>query len=107
MNNRIATLLCAGVVSLFVLGSTAHASTDCSVNLSKVWAGDDGHVWMLYTNGGSSYVTPSDPDTKNILALATMALMGNKTLAVRYVANSVACASTGRNDVVGVYLNNN
>lgn len=66
--------------------------------------GTNGYVWLYYDNAGSAYVVPNDPDTKNILALATTALLGGKSIIVRYDANAVACNALGRNDIAGIYL---
>jgi len=93
------------LATVFLLGSAgAIAYTECTLNLTRIYAGDNGYVWLYYDNAGSAYVMPNDPDIKNILALATTALIGSKSIIVRYDANAVACSTLGRGDVAGIYL---
>jgi len=91
--------------SVFLLGTVqASAFTECTVNLSSIYAGDNGYIWLTYDNGGSGYVLVNDLDLKNILALGTTALIAGKAVVVRYDANAVACNSSSRSDVAGIWL---
>jgi hypothetical protein len=91
------------LVSLAISGP-ASASTECSVTLSRLFSGDDGYLWLHYTNGGSSYLAPTDPDKALTSSLAITALTTGKSLIVRYQADGVPCNSLGRTDLIGVYL---
>jgi hypothetical protein len=92
------------VVLLCLVTSRAWAYTECTVALTKVYAGDDGYVWLNYSNSGSAYVPPGDPDVKGTLALATAALMSGRSITVRYAANGVSCNAVNRGDVSGIFL---
>lgn len=100
-------LITSGVIfaaSLFPIYSLA--ATECTVKVIRIFSGDEGYVWLFYQNGGSAYLLPSDPDLKNTLALATVALTTGNSVAVRYLADGVACTSSGRSDFVGMHLFN-
>lgn len=86
------------------------AVTECTAKVAKIWTGDNGVVWLFFDNGVNAYTPPADPDTKNILAVATGAgaLLAGKTVTIRFQADSLLCDSStnSRDDIVGVYLNN-
>lgn len=83
------------------------AVTECTAKVAKIWTGDGGVVWLFFDNGVNAYTPPADPDTKNILAVATGALLAGKTLTIRFQADSLPCdgSTSSRDDIVGVYLN--
>lgn len=103
---RVARFLIALPVLLLVFQSNSYATTECTAKLNSVWTGDDGLVWMQFENGLAAYVGATDPGTKNILAMATAALLAEKNLTIRFSADSVPCGSSAgiRSDVVGVWL---
>lgn len=96
------------VVSIALLMSitNAYSYTECTVQIEKVWTGDEGWVWLHYTQGGSAKISPEDKDQKNILSLALTALTSGKTMIIRYQEDNANCTSTSRSDVKGVYLYN-
>ncbi len=104
MRRLMKSILGLGVAGYLVTAAPAFAYTQCTVTLSSIYAGDGGNVWLTYTNGGSAYITPSNPDKTSILALAMSALVGSRQMIVRYTTDGAVCTSTSRNDVVGVYL---
>ena len=83
------------------------AVTECSGHIIRIWTGDEGKMWLFMDNGVAAYTIRTDPDTKNLLAIGSVALVANKTLTIRFEADQVPCdGSTGpRDDVVGAYLN--
>jgi hypothetical protein len=81
------------------------ASTECTVTLSRMYAGDGGNVWLHFTNGGSAILLPSYPDIQATTAFGMTALLSGRTLTVRFTADGVLCNSFGRSDIIGVYLN--
>ena len=85
---------------------SAMSYTECNVTLENVWVGDDGHMWLAYVQSGSAHILPTDPDFDHILSTALVAVTTGNTVRLRYSANNVNCASTGRTDVVGLYLYN-
>jgi len=94
---------------IFILATFAHpqvasAYTECTINLARIYVGDDGYVWLHYTNGGSGYLLPADLDKVGTLSLATTALVAQRQMVVRYQADGVACNTASRSDLVGVYL---
>lgn len=97
-------LLGFGVAGYLIRAAPAFAYTQCTITLSSVYAGDGGNVWSTYTNGGSAYITPSNPDKASILAVAMTALVGMRQMIVRYTTDSAVCTSTLRSDLAGVYL---
>lgn len=86
------------------LGTQASAYTECTLSVQSVWSGDGGNVWLHFTNGGSAFVGPSDPDREGFLSLGATALVASRQVRIRYTANSVACNAGGRSDVEGLYL---
>ena len=92
------------ISTLLAFTSPSFAVTECAQSLGKIWAGDEGHIWLAFESGGSGYLVPSDPDLKNTLALATAALMGGKTIIVRYATDGVSCNAGARSDIVGIWL---
>jgi len=65
------------------------AVTECAGKIIRVWTGDNGYVWLVFDNGVKAYTPPTDPDTKNILAVATAALLTGKTITIRFKADGV------------------
>jgi hypothetical protein len=82
----------------------ASATTECTSQVSKIWAGDGGYVWLLFTAGGAAAINPNDPSKKAALALATTAMAIGHTVTVRYSGDGVSCTATNF-DFVGLYLN--
>lgn len=96
---------CAVAMTLLLWAAApAYANTQCTVNVANVFSGDDGYIWINYTNGGSGYLSPTDPDRQSTLAMAMTALVGSRQLIVRYAADGVNCTASGRSDLIGVYL---
>ena len=91
-----------------VLAVTSQASfsyTQCEVEVDRMWLGDEGWMWLHYTNGGSAKIHQNtDTDFKNILSATMTALTTGNSMIVRYDADNVNCAEAGRGDVRGVYL---
>lgn len=83
----------------------AFAYTECTLNIQRMFSGDNGYVWLHFTNGGSAYFVPTDPDIATTTAFGMTALAGGRTVTIRYSADGVACTSTGRSDAIGLYLN--
>ena len=102
MKQKISGLLCLAMLAL--IPQRAAAWTQCTVNIQSIWIGDDGYLWLHYTNGGSGYLLPNDPDREGTLSAGTTALVAQRQMIVRYQADGVACNSTARSDLVGVYL---
>jgi hypothetical protein len=95
------------IILLAATPTSSFAVTECTAKVAKIWTGDNGVVWLFFDNGVNAYTPPADPDTKNILAVATGALLAGKTVTIRFQADSLPCDSStnSRNDIVGVYLN--
>lgn len=95
-------------VALLMLASSSSAFsyTDCTVNLSNVYVGDSGTVYIIYAGGGGMSISSSNSDQKNALALALAALMGGKPVTVRSNSNGASCTAV-LTDFRGIYINNN
>ena len=94
----------AAIFALLPLSERAEAYTQCQSGVEKIWAGDGGYIWIHLTNGGSTYLAPNDPNREAVIALSMTALTGSRQVVVRYAADGVSCASTGRSDFLGMYL---
>ena len=94
-------------VGLLILWcASAHATTECTGNIVRLWTGDSGSVYGALDNGLTWVTTASDPNTKNILASAISAFIAGRSVTVRVTA-AISCDSSGgtRSDVVGMWLN--
>lgn len=99
-NFVVATLLC-----LVLPLQGANAYSECTVNISRVFSGDNGHVWVFFAQGGAAYLSPTDPDKEATLALAMTALVASRPVIVRYEADGVACnVISSRGDLTGFFL---
>ncbi len=94
--------ICA--VALCALPTLGLAVTECTGRAIRVWTGDEGTVWVVMDTGANWYVGPSDPDTKNILATVTAALISDRSITVRFSADGASCVGGIRGDVVGMWL---
>jgi hypothetical protein len=107
MVRTMRNLVCS-IFGLLIIGFSVNcnAFTECTATIGRIYTGDDGYIWMVLDNGMLAYVIPTDPDTKNILAIATTALVTEKTVTIRLNADGIACnGSAGvRSDVAGLWL---
>ncbi|PNQ76355.1 hypothetical protein BA950_07715 [Erythrobacter sp. SAORIC-644] len=82
----------------------AFAYTECETGISRIWTGQDGFIYLVFSNGGSAYISPGDPDREAILATMTTALVAQRPITVRYDADGVTCTAANRMDVQGIWL---
>ncbi|MBW8859006.1 MAG: hypothetical protein JF570_04555 [Caulobacter sp.] len=94
--------LTAALMAVAIPG-VASATTECTSQVSRIWAGDGGYVWVFFSAGGAAAINPNDPSKKAALALATTAMATGRTVTVRYSGNGVICTATNF-DFVGLYL---
>jgi hypothetical protein len=92
------------VITFLCLSQPAFAYTQCDLSVQSVFSGDDGFVWVTFTNNGSGYLSPTDPDKQATMALAMTALVSSRPVTVRYTADGVPCTSQSRSDLIGFYL---
>lgn len=86
-------------------GAPSWAVTECQGHVTRIFTGDSGNVWVLMDTTVAWYVTAADPNLKNILSSATVALAANLQIAVRFYADGITCnAGSARGDVGGVWL---
>lgn len=112
-NRLIRVILAILVLSLGLLPN-AHAYTDCTKQLEKLWIGDEGRLWLHYVDGGSAKLTGpncdgdptclGDPDFNATLSGALTALAAGLTIVVRYHENQADCGVGGRTDLRGIYI---
>jgi hypothetical protein len=95
MKRSFGKSVCAGIalVALTMHGTMAHAYTECTVSPTSVYAGDDGTVWLTFSNGGQAYILSSDPDFKLTFALATTAVAASMQVTARYAGDGISCTS--------------
>lgn len=89
---------------LLFVSVPAHAYTECTVSLIDVYAGDEGGVWLHYSNGGSSFLGAADPDRQATLSIGMTALTAGRQIRVRYTADGAGCSDVGRSDLIGIFL---
>jgi hypothetical protein len=96
-----------GIAAMLALGApiqSAHAYTECTSSVSQIFSGDEGNVWVVFTNGGAVAIPPTDLDQGKTMSMAMAALVAGRTVTARYAANGVACNTT-RFDLTGFWLN--
>ena len=86
------------------LSAPAQAATECAVQVRRIFSGDEGRLWFVFTNGGSASLAANDADKEATLAMAISALLGTRTVTVRYAADGVACTA-GDQSLIGFWLN--
>lgn len=93
-----------GLMLLCCLSSIANAETECVITISKIFAGDDGAIWVNYDEGGFFNIYKDDPNLKNSLTLITAALMGGNKMIVRFKSDNVSCNQGKTSDFGGIWL---
>ena len=97
-------LICLATAMAF---GPAMSYSECQGNISTIWTGDGGNIQVVFTNGASFLIGPTDPNSKNILPMVAIALVAQKPIIVRYSSNTVSCTATGaRTDVLGIWTLN-
>ena len=87
------------------LGSSpAQAYTECPSQITRIFSGDSGMIWLFLANGGSTVMAPNHPDKEVNVSLAITALTGSRIVVVRYAADGVACDSGARSDLIGFFM---
>lgn len=92
------------ILIAIAIPTAASATTECTAKVTRIWAGDSGHIYIFLYGGGAAVMVPSDPNREAALSLAITAMTTDRTLTVRYSADNAVCAAT-HFDVVGLYFN--
>jgi hypothetical protein len=72
----------------------AEAYTECQHTLLRIYACDQGYVWLYYSDGpGSVYILPSNPSLQSALAVAMTAFSTGRSVTVRYASDGVSCSN--------------
>lgn len=77
--------------ALALSAQPAHAATNCTLSVQRVTSGDDGYVYIYFTNGGLAAIYPTDPDKELTVSLAMTALVSSRQVGVRFTADGIAC----------------
>lgn len=111
---KLSRTLVALPLSVMLFSSPAMAAlVECTAKVDRVWAGDGGNIWIFFRGNSLAARIPStSADAKNILTLATSALLADKSLTVRYdttLSETALCAGSSSTDygninVSGVFL---
>ncbi len=111
---KLSRIFVALPLSIMLFSSPAMAAlVECSARVDRVWAGDGGNIWIFFRGSSLAARIPStSADAKNIITLATSALLADKWLTVRYdttLSESALCAGSSSTDygsinVSGVFL---
>lgn len=87
--------------------TTASAFTHCTAKVNRIWAGDNGHVFVNYVMSdgvqGAAVMTPTNPNREAVLALSVTAMTTSRQITVRLTPDGASCAGS-HFDVEGVYL---
>lgn len=93
---------------------SAHAVTECSALVARVFTDDAGGAWIELDSGLNGTVPGTNAGARNYLGLATAALAVSKQLTLRFTASGVPCNASGnmpaygaRTDMIGIYINRN
>jgi hypothetical protein len=81
----------------------AGAVVECIRTVESVFSTDDGMLYIFWVEGGMGKIGPSDVDQRSTLALATTALVAEKSVLVRY-ADGATCSDVFR-AIEGFQLN--
>jgi hypothetical protein len=93
------------VIAALAACAPSWAASECAGHVSRIYTGDGGNVWVFTDSTVAWYVTASDPNTKNILATATTAMVTGLQVTVRFQADGVVCnAGSPRTDAIGMWL---
>lgn len=107
MDIRGLTIRAVLASQIFILPSgVAHAFTDCTKTLAKVYAGNTGSFWLYYTDNGRANFLINTANGPASITIAVTAIAAGHQVTVRYDADSVDCADTTtiRTDVDGLFL---
>jgi len=94
----------AAFLALTIPIQTAYAYTECTLSVSRIFSGDGGNIWILFTNGGAAVALSNDPDKQATLGMAMMALATSRTVTARYTTTGASCSATNM-DLEGFWLN--
>lgn len=98
-------LAVAALLGLAGLATSAQAVTECQSSVTRIWAGDAGHVWIFLNSGVAADIAPNDPNREAALTLATTAMVSGHQVILRFAADNVDCtAQEGRTDFLGMYF---
>ena len=74
----------------------ALASTDCTINVQAVWW-DTVNIWVTAVPPAAPFYIPqTDPNAKNLLAEATVALVTGRPVTARFSTSNVDCTPRRR-----------
>ena len=96
-------IILVGILCAILCPQRALAVTECSVQVKSLFTGDEGSVWIFFTNGGGASITKADSDFEATTSFAVSALLASRPILVRYASDGVACSEL-RNDLIGLYL---
>ncbi|BEV12111.1 hypothetical protein ATDW_26070 [Asticcacaulis sp. DW145] len=103
MNFKVFALSTVVALGIGMLAHPARAVTQCETNVTQVWAGNDGTVWVDFANGLGVPVLLNNPGREAMLSLATTALVTGRKVVVRLQADNAPCTGA-RSDLLGLYL---
>ncbi len=89
-------------VVFLCISSSSFAYKNCPEEISSIYVGDNGWLWMTFKDGGAAHIKNTETDFKNILSVALAAQMAGRDIVVRYwdSENSANCSET-RGDIQG------
>ncbi len=94
-----------GFIVFLCISSSSFAYKNCTEQISSIYVGDNGWLWMTFKNGGVAHIKNTEVDFKNILSVVLAAHMASRDVVVRYwdSGNSATCSET-RGDIQGVSI---
>lgn len=103
MAGLVKTLRIGLFALVIVMPMAVQAYVECGVRPLRYYVGDEGTLWVVWTEGGAGIIGQSDPDFKPTLAAVMTALVTNRSMTVRYAAGSVCTAAPVA--IVGIWQN--
>ena len=91
------------LISILLFSISSHAYKECLEEVSSIYVGDNGSLWVLFVDGGAANMPSSDVDFKNTLTLLLSAKMAGRQVSMRYTSDSATCSDT-RSDIRGVWI---
>lgn len=95
------------ILSMVLFSSSAQAYKECTVQIDRLYTGDDGHLWLFFKNGGAAYIQQDNVNFRNIYSMVLAAHMANRVITVRFVSDAAVCNQGTRTDLQGVFLESN
>ena len=94
------------ISTLFSAFANADGYTDCTVNIDKIYYGDNGNLYIYFVGGGSMQIPSSHQDQNEALSIAMSAFVAKKKVVIRSWTPNFPTCNNGFQDFRGIFLTN-